>query len=669
MPLIDDRGRLFGKVNVIDVLVGLLVFGLIPLVYGAFLLFRVPAPKITSITPTEVLEHQPATLQITGEDLRPFLHALLGTHEAEAFLIQSPARAEIKLPDLAAGSYDLVLFDEAQELLRMPGALTVVAPPLPPPLPVTEFQVVGRFVDLAVDAAPSIRPGLKLGHGEEDEPLAEVLAVRSPEASVYNVKVGSETLAAPKPGRVTVPAIIRARCAIAGDGCTVEGVALAPGSTVLLPLLAAPGKDGEDRSSPSQVSFVLEEVRPVDARLEFPSDRPTLPRVELQAVGDFALPVDDVPSIQPGLRLGRSEDELFAEVLAVRSPELGVRRLRVGSSVISVPKRGAARVPAIIRLSCEVADDACRVGNVVVAQDATVTFPWADGFAHEGEESLERQLSFAIAGVRSVDSPVEFPSSLIDVQVVGRFIELSKSDAGQFRVGLKFEGRRDEPSAEVLAVQEPVAATQRVRTGLNTQISTPVSGEFAVPAIVRLSCVITPDEACMVGKTSVIPNATIRLPAEAGADQVGLFIDEVWPADSRLEFPSIRKAVATLRVRFLARPEVVGLVKVGDVDVGDPMPVTDEDRASLTSLESERQTTTARAFVDAGVSSNFQFEETVVAFNATLEVPVVLTPSGWRYRDKPVKVGASFSFETMSGFMDGWILNVNVDPKTERVVR
>ena len=58
MAVIDDRGRLFGKVNFIDALVGVLVLGLIPLAYGAFLLFRVPAPKITSLSPTEVVENE-----------------------------------------------------------------------------------------------------------------------------------------------------------------------------------------------------------------------------------------------------------------------------------------------------------------------------------------------------------------------------------------------------------------------------------------------------------------------------------------------------------------------------------------------------------------------------------------------------------------------------------
>ena len=127
MPLIDERGRLWGKVNLIDGLVALFVLILIPLAYGAFLLFRAPLPKIVSIEPAQVVARQPVTLQLTGQDLRPFLRARFGEFESPGFLVQSPTLAEIKLPALPPGTYDLILFDEAQELVRKPAALTVAA--------------------------------------------------------------------------------------------------------------------------------------------------------------------------------------------------------------------------------------------------------------------------------------------------------------------------------------------------------------------------------------------------------------------------------------------------------------------------------------------------------------------------------------------------------------
>mgnify|MGYP001331586556 FL=1 len=143
MPVIDDRGRLFGKLNLIDAIVMVVAMGLIPLSYGAFMLFREQPPIITSIQPMQVTQGQPNTLLLTGEGFRPFLVARLGDFESSGFLVESPTIAEVRMPDIPAGNYDFVLYDQARELVRMPGAITVV----PPSAPITAIATVRvRFV-------------------------------------------------------------------------------------------------------------------------------------------------------------------------------------------------------------------------------------------------------------------------------------------------------------------------------------------------------------------------------------------------------------------------------------------------------------------------------------------------------------------------------------------
>ena len=143
MPVIDDRGRLFGKLNLIDAIVMVVAMGLIPLSYGAFMLFREQPPIITSIQPMQVTQGQPNTLLLTGEGFRPFLVARLGDVESYGFLVESPTIAEVRMPDIPAGNYDFVLYDQARELVRMPGAITVV----PPSAPITAIATVRvRFV-------------------------------------------------------------------------------------------------------------------------------------------------------------------------------------------------------------------------------------------------------------------------------------------------------------------------------------------------------------------------------------------------------------------------------------------------------------------------------------------------------------------------------------------
>jgi hypothetical protein len=51
MPLVDERGRLFGRINLIDAGVGVLILLLIPLGYAAYRLSRTPIPSITVALP------------------------------------------------------------------------------------------------------------------------------------------------------------------------------------------------------------------------------------------------------------------------------------------------------------------------------------------------------------------------------------------------------------------------------------------------------------------------------------------------------------------------------------------------------------------------------------------------------------------------------------------
>lgn len=262
MAVLDDRGRLFGKVNLIDAVVAGFVIILIPIGYSAYLLFRTPVPSVTSLEPAQITEQQPASVQLTGENFRPYLGAKLGTTYA-TFLLQDPRHAEIRVPPLAAGTYDLALFDEALELTRRPGALIVV----PRSADATgaievQLQLVGEFVDLSSHDADRIRPGMWIGLEKDlDKPLGHILATQPPVPDVYRIKVGPEAIVtAVKPGSaMRVPAILRVTCTIANDECQLPNAIAARGAMVALPLL----------SGRLDTSFFIEEVRPADAAPTF----------------------------------------------------------------------------------------------------------------------------------------------------------------------------------------------------------------------------------------------------------------------------------------------------------------------------------------------------------------------------------------------------------------
>jgi hypothetical protein len=259
--VIDDRGRLFGKVNLIDAAVGVFVLLLIPLAYGAFLLFRVPAPTIESLQPATVADHTPVAMTIRGQNLRPYLRARVGPMAAEFFL-QSPTLAEIKVPALPAGTYDLELYDESNRILLKTAALTVgVASTM-------KLEAVGSFVGLSKDAAALIDVGTRFPSRNGSAPaVAEVLALRPPELAMRRVKIGPATFAAAAVGPSLVPAILRINCAVGGDVCTLDVTALAEGATIALPLAAgAAGSNGPDR-----LQFVINQIFPVGFHAAFPA--------------------------------------------------------------------------------------------------------------------------------------------------------------------------------------------------------------------------------------------------------------------------------------------------------------------------------------------------------------------------------------------------------------
>ena len=273
MPLIDDRGRLFGKVNLIDAVVALFVFLLIPLTYGAVVLFRLPTPTITSVQPAQVIERAEGVLRVTGSDLRPFLRARVGDLDA-AFLLQSPTLAEVRLPILSAGSYDLVLYDQAQELVRERGAVTVLALGSADrkPEPEVEVQATGAFVAVSEPNAARIAVGTRLSTpgavdaaGNLLRHAAEVLAVGASQPDVVNVRADARVVATwNNPGALRIAAILRLTCRITRGRCAIEGTFVEREATISLVLPPT-----RNSTAPVLVIFEVADVRRVDSPVSF----------------------------------------------------------------------------------------------------------------------------------------------------------------------------------------------------------------------------------------------------------------------------------------------------------------------------------------------------------------------------------------------------------------
>ena len=207
MTLIDQNGRLFGRVNLIDAVVLALVGVLIPIAYASYLLFRTPPATLTGVEPEELVMGPNPRVRVNGTNLRPFMRVSFNDEQGRTFLIGSTTSAEVDLPQLEPGTYDVVLYDYAQELSRLPKALTIVAPA---PAPTAKLVVSGSFIGLTEVQAAHIKAGAPLEPTMVDPP--EILAAGASAPATARVRSGATVVPITLHGQFKVPAVLRLTC-------------------------------------------------------------------------------------------------------------------------------------------------------------------------------------------------------------------------------------------------------------------------------------------------------------------------------------------------------------------------------------------------------------------------------------------------------------------------
>jgi hypothetical protein len=205
MAMIDERETTRRRFNIVDIGVAILALILIPAAYGSYLLFRNPTPELVAVTPNRLYQGNQLKVTITGRDLRPFMRVSFNNVQGRSFLIASPSSAQVDLPDLDPGVFDVVLYDYRQEVARLPKALTIMSRPAEN---VVTVEVEGIFTGLTDADAAAIKPGAKLpatGGG------AEVVAVATMAPGALQIRFGDTLLRIPTDQRV-LPATLRVPC-------------------------------------------------------------------------------------------------------------------------------------------------------------------------------------------------------------------------------------------------------------------------------------------------------------------------------------------------------------------------------------------------------------------------------------------------------------------------
>jgi hypothetical protein len=294
MPFFDDKGRLFGRVNLFDAAIAGFVIVLVPIAYGTFLLFRVPAPHISSVTRVPITREErrvaqggrlTAKLKVRGSGLRPMLQASIGDTRSLGFVFEDPNSADVMVGEVPPGTHDLVLYDGVQEVARLPKSVTIEssAPP--------RIAGVGTLIHLEKATAEALVPGSLFPGGPQD-------AI---------VKLG--TARAEGEGRWQRAAEILMSCDPDPneEGCAVGGVAT---TVTPPPIIRLSGPTG------ASVSFALREVLPAAA----------------PARVNAHVRVSAEPEVLDLVRTGDRDDCLddrAATVLAVRRPRAGAMELDV----------------------------------------------------------------------------------------------------------------------------------------------------------------------------------------------------------------------------------------------------------------------------------------------------------------------------------------------------
>ena len=310
MAVVDERGRLFGRFNLLDAVLLILLIGLLPLGYAAYALFRERPPRIVSISPQRAEQSVELRLNVKGENLRPYMRISAGTMQAVDFLFRSTTEIEAPFMNLPVGEYDIVLFDHAQERFRLPKALTV----LPSPLPATEIVGVGAFGNLDAEGAAKITAGLELPG------VGRVIAVGKPVPAMTKVIASAALVGVPVANAMRLPAAVLFRCIVkAQQGqpyCVVGDVAVTPPNLMVLP------------TPLGKTPFQLEQVRsphplqavPITVRLTGDPTVLGLVRsgdVDLGATSNTLAEIARISAVAPGGRPNELRVSLIAQLQLV----------------------------------------------------------------------------------------------------------------------------------------------------------------------------------------------------------------------------------------------------------------------------------------------------------------------------------------------------------------
>jgi hypothetical protein len=239
MSMIDKDGRVFGRINIVDAIVLVLLLLLIPIGYATFLLFKPERPRIDSVTLVEVGNEErrvssgsilTAKLKVKGSGFNPLMRARIDSIDAVGMVFETPNSVDVIVGVVPPGKHDLVLYDGVQEVARARGAVEIQASEGP------QVRAYGWLTDLE----PARAEALKAGFATDPSVPGgyRIVALGPPRQARVRATLGDATADLTLPGKREREAELVVRCDWPSSVvCTIDGQRLnqAPPVVVTLP--------------------------------------------------------------------------------------------------------------------------------------------------------------------------------------------------------------------------------------------------------------------------------------------------------------------------------------------------------------------------------------------------------------------------------------------------
>jgi hypothetical protein len=342
MSMIDDKGRLFGRFNLVDAAAIGFIIVLLPIGYATYLLFRPSRPVIDSVERFELTKEErrvagggvlTAKLKVRGSGLNPLLRARIGDTDAVGFVFETPNSADVLVGLVPPGRHDLVLYDGVQEVARARGAVEIINSAAP------RVRAYGWLTRLNPAQAAGLEPGAS--SAPQQNPGYEIVALGPPRPARARIGSGDAAADLPIASQVERAAEILVRCDWpTAEACTIGGEQLNRDPPIMVTLAGG-------------LSFQIDEVAPpseparATMRVQFDGPVPITVGDRDQIVGSRAAEVTAVSGNTVTLRLGADESRdgwrYRGRLLAPGSPfTLRTASYVAGGRVLSLSIDGTA---------------------------------------------------------------------------------------------------------------------------------------------------------------------------------------------------------------------------------------------------------------------------------------------------------------------------------------